>query len=336
MRWRSYRTILIFSLLYLGLLRLADGAEPLLSFPEQLDSATTTALATEIDIFTRDLENLRRFMGAPPAKKLNIGVSRALPRDIYFQTLTLWQGITKLLFEISRIQEFPPIPPTDSGTAALLERLRSTRQIQRQILQNLLIQPSEEVSSTPTPSTTALFNTILDTNRQLNLLLERHITPSDVYQAITVAIGYAARLLARYPDAVRIPPEPLFEPNKQPKDVYQRLMVCLQHLSRLFQLLKLPIIEIDSSKTDFDAIQPSDVYLIASMIVSQLDFLYQMEGISKAPPQSVYPGLKFPAHTYQRAGILEAQLRQIERFLTNDPAVLTPPSTRPYPSLKQP
>ncbi len=170
-----------------------------------------------------------------------------------------------------------------------------------------------------------MFNAILDLNRQLNLLLERHTSPSDVYKEITLAMGYSARLLARYPDAIRIPEEPPFEPDQQPRDVYLRLIECLQSVVRIFDKLGLAILKIDPSRTDLDSLQPSDVYLVVSMIVSQLDFLYKHLGIAKPPPQPVYPGLKFPAHSYQRAGILQAQLQQLERLLVTDPTVITSP-----------
>ncbi len=151
-------------------------------------------------------------------------------------------------------------------------------------------------------------------------MLERHIAPSDVYEEITLAIGYAARLLAPYPDATRIPAEPPFEPDKQPGDVYLRLIECLRSITRGFDTLGLPVPRIDTSRTDLDKLLPSDVFPVAVTIVSQLDFLHKHLNIAKAPPQPIYPGSLFPAHIYQRIGILRAQLFQLERFLATDRA----------------
>lgn len=171
------------------------------------------------------------------------------------------------------------------------------------------------------------FDALLNLNRQLNLLLEQHISPSDVYQQVTLAIGYSARLLARYPDAIRIPAEPPFEPDQQPRDVYLRLIECLQGIVRIFDRQGLAVLKIDTRQTDLDRLQPGDVYPIATLIVSQLDFLHQHLGIAQPPPQPVYPGLKFPAHTYQRAAILQAQLHQLERFLSSGQATIPMPNS---------
>jgi hypothetical protein len=195
----------------------------------------------------------------------------------------------------------------------------------RQVMRELRVVTSEVTTSGPQKSSTELFNSILELNRELNLLLEHPVSPSDVYRELTLAIGYSARLLARYPDATRIPLEPPFEPDKQPKDIYLKLVECLRAVARIFDSLGLAVLNVDSSRTDLDALKPSDVYLVASMIVSQLDFLYRRLGITKPPPQPVYPGLKFPAHSYQRAGILQAQLQQLERFLATDRPFPIPP-----------
>jgi hypothetical protein len=62
---------------------------------------------------------------------------------------------------------------------------------------------------------------------------------------------------------------------------------------------------------DKASITAGDVFLLASVVVSQLDFLHQQIGVSKPPRQVFYPGRKFPADVYQRAGLLQAQLAQL-------------------------
>src|SRR5436190_23371952 len=53
-------------------------------------------------------------------------------------------------------------------------------------------------------------NSIARANRQLNLLLEQPFSPSDVYQLLTLAAAYTARLLGKFPDVKR-PSLPVFE-----------------------------------------------------------------------------------------------------------------------------
>ena len=119
-----------------------------------------------------------------------------------------------------------------------------------------------------------------------------------------------------------------FEPDKLPRDVYLRLIECLRSIVRIFDMQGLAVLTIETSRTDLDRVNPGDVYLVAAMIVSQLDFLYQHLGSARPPPQPIYPGLKFPAHSYQRAGILLAQLQQLERHLAPNQAAQPLPEPR--------
>ncbi len=322
-RARSVLMLLV-ALLAAGTFR-ATGAQPAPPSSETAGTVDAAVISGQIEAFARDLERLRRFMGAPKAGELDIGIRSAIPRDLYFQTLTLWQQTDRLLFEIMRVHANPP--PAPAGAIDLrdaLATLQDANQILQQVMRELRIVPTAEPPPTPMPEGKATladsFIATLDLTRQLDLLVERHIAPRDVYREVTLAVAYAARLLARYAEATRLPAEPSFEPGQQPGDVYRRLIGCLQSIARIFATLGLPVLQIDTSQTDVANLRPGDVFLVASMIVSQLDFLYQRLDSAKARPQATYPGFKFPSHTYQRAGILQAQLTQIERFLATDRA----------------
>lgn len=294
--------------------------------PNPLSPGTTGtdigAISAQITAYNRDLERLRRFMGAPRAGKLNIGIHSNLTRDLYFQTLTLWQKTDRLLFEISRVRATPPPTSTgELGTSDILVNLQDAHGILQQIMRDLEIPPEPETRIDPTSAQPDNFTALLDLNRQVDLLLERHFAPSDVYMEITLAIGYAARLLARYPEATRIPEEPPFEPNKQPSDVYQRLITCLRSIAHIAQILGFTVLDIDTRQTDMTQLTPGDVYMVASLVVSQLNHLNKQLGDDKPVAPAFYPGRKFPAHSYQRAGILQAQLQQLERFIATAPTV---------------
>lgn len=277
------------------------------------NAEVVSAIARQMEIFGRDLEQLRLFMGVTKVSALDIGIRSAIPRDLYFQMLTLWRKTDRLMFEVARAHNPPPPTPTgDIQMQDILPALHQASDILRQVLDELDL--THETETVPPPLDTDLFSAVLNLNRQLDLMLERHFAPTDVYTEITLAVGYAARLLARYPDAIRIPDEPPFEPNKLPGDVYHRLIACLQIITRIFQILELPVLTIDIRQTDAAKLTPGDVFAVAALIVSQLDFLYKRTGIVKPPPQGIYPGLKFPAHSYQRVGILQAQLEQLECY----------------------
>lgn len=321
---RRFFSTLLFGLLVVGLSALVHGTATGQSAPAGT-GANSAALGAEISAFSRDLERLRRFMGAPKVSPLDIGIRSAIPRDLYFQALTLWEQTNRLSFEVSRTRPKPPPTPAGAiGPDDVLTLFQASHQQLRQVMQSLQI---TDTGGAVDGNDTALaddFTTIANLNRQLNLLLERHISPSDIYQEITLAIAYSARLLARYPDAVRIPAEPPFESDKSLHDVYLRLTECLRSIVRIFDRLDLAVLGIDIRQTELDRLQPGDVYLIAAMISSQLDFLYKHLAIAQPPPQPIYPGLKFPAHNDQRAGILQAQLQQLERYLAPDAAQSAP------------
>ncbi len=298
----------------------AGGTQPDAFSPEAAET-DAGAIPALIAAYSRDLERLRRFMGAPRIGEFNIGIHSSQARDLYFQTLTLWRKTDRLLFEISRVRATPPPTPTgELGTQDILANLREAHGILRQILRDLEVPGEPATTIGQAPNQMDIFTVLLDLNRQADLLLERHFAPSDVYMEITLAIGYAARLLARYPEATRIPEEPPFEPNKQPSDVYQRLISCLRSINRIAQTLGFAVLDIDTRQTDMAQLTPGDVFVVASLVVSQLDYLYRRMGDDKPPPQAFYPGRKFPAHSHQRIGILHAQLQQLERFIATDPA----------------
>jgi len=320
--WGSLR-ICVLSMLFLLLATGSNGyAED--ARPNPLSPGTTgsdtDAIPAQIAAYSQDLERLRRFMGAPKIGKFNIGIHSDLTRDLYFQTLTLWQKTDRLLFEISRVRATPPPTPAgELGTPDILANLQDAHGILQQIMRALEIPPEPETRTDPIPARPDNFTALLDLNRQVDLLLERHFAPSDVYMEITLAIDYAARLLARYPEAIRIPEEPPFEPNKQPSDVYQRLIACLRSIVHIAQILGFTVLDIDTRQTDMTQLTPGDVYMVASLVVSQLNHLYKKLGDNKPVAPAFYPGRKFPAHSYQWAGILQAQLQQLERFIAAAP-----------------
>ena len=67
------------------------------------------------------------------------------------------------------------------------------------------------------------------------------------------------------------------------------------------------------------AAAPSDVYDIASLLVSELAHLHSLHGKLNPPRRVFYPGHLFPSHVYRRAGMLESQIEQLEGFVEKDP-----------------
>ncbi len=156
-----------------------------------------------------------------------------------------------------------------------------------------------------------MFNALLETNRQLNVLLDSPVAPADVFQQVTNSVGYAASLLSAYTGAQQIPDVPEFEGQKRPLDVYRRLLNCVRLTEQIVQASNQKMLFLVDRNIDFDEVTPSDVYDLASLILSELSYLHSVSPSLSSPQRAYNPGRKFPSHVYQRAGILEAQLESI-------------------------
>jgi len=268
-----------------------------------------------VQIVEKNLELVRLSMGAPKANPLDIRVNKAAPYDAYFQALTLFQKANRLSFEIIRQREIlPPLSTKAVHPCDVLRLVNGAQQSVRKVTAelNILWDDAEGIRD-ESKTSTDVFKIIMATNRQLNLLLERRFAPSDVYQLVTVGIGYASIQLSRLPSTTRIPDEPPFEINKKPSDVYFLLLECLDIISQMYEQADLEKLDIDSGHIDEHNITPSDVFDVASLIVARLDYLYKYFGSSRAPRKAFYPGRKFPSDVFQRTMILKAQLKQINQ-----------------------
>ena len=311
---RFYKRLLLF---FFFMVNPAQGAGP-------TDSPGATPKATPSDVFfavqrmNRDLENLRLHMGAPKATPLNIQIHKAAPHDVYYQAKTLFQKANRLSFEIARQQEqAPPLPGRLILPANVLILVNGAHRSMHKVLAELKTPESAHMKpASDTPKTPShVFRAVLAINRQINELLERRFSPSDVYMELTLAIGYASRQLAQYPGAIRIPEAPAFEKEKSPFHVYFRLLDCLEIISRIYKMAGLEMLVIDSTRIDEKSITSSDVFDMATLIVARLDFLHKELGLAKMPREVFYLGRKYPSDVYQQAGILEKQLKQLARFM---------------------
>ena len=180
----------------------------------------------QVGIVRAELELIHLEMGKPENSGEPVLISEAAPREVFFQALTLFRKANRLSYEHLRTEAAEPTPPPgliDPGhvhgvVVAALTQLRLVKQ--KLGIAESVQSPTRDDSKTPID----VLRSILQANRQLDRLLERRYSPSDVYERVTLTIGYAARLLASFPGATRIPPVPEFERRKRPADVYDRLI----------------------------------------------------------------------------------------------------------------
>lgn len=270
-----------------------------------------------VRLLRTEIEYVRKYIGRPREARAEIAVSDAEPREVFFQALTLFRKANRLSFELTRTRAEELLSPNDElkprhvydAVDHALQRIRSIKS--KLNLEQQFTKQSPDVTKTPTD----VYRSIVQANRQLNLMLDQQFSPSDVYQQLTLAIAYAERLMEQNPELdSTIPDPPKFEANKMPRDVYQRLQECYSSVQIIIEQNGKKSLTLGAmSEEELNQVSPSDVYDIASLLVSELAYLHR-EGPHTPPPhQAYYPGRKFPADCYQRAGILERQFDQLAR-----------------------
>lgn len=316
---------------WLLLVSAAPGAQPVKQQGEAAQPDAATSVLAELEVFRQDLGAFRRAMGEPGVGNPDLGVWSGEPRDIYGQTLTLYERTARLLFETTRMREpVPSLPTGPVGFSDVLTLTTSAYGVLKKVMQELNVPGVERNSwSLPPPVRGDMFKTALSLERQVNALLERPLNYSDVYMEVNRAVGYSARLLAHFPGAVQAPEEPPFTPGKQPGEVYARLLACLDILARIWDVLGVSQHAVETKPASIDSLAPVDVFMVATLVVSQLDFLHKYLNILKMPRDVFFPGRKFPAQVYQRAGLLQAQLEQLARLIPSQvgSSPLSPAST---------
>ncbi len=291
------------------------GADPVAGQP------SLAGVLADVTRIRAELELIRFEMGKPRNEQPEIDVEDAALHEVYFQALTLLRKANRLSFEQTRSRpEEPQTPDGVIGVTEVSATVGVALERVRRVKEELGIADEAVVERAPaSTSPTEVFRSIVQANRQINLLLDREFSPSDVFQQVTVAVGYAARLLGRFPETTRIPPAPPRERGKTPSDVYRRLIGCYERIRAIAAQSGLEMARLRSRETDLESITPSDVYDIASLIVSELAYLHSQLKGARRPRGAYDPGRKFPSHVFQRVGILEAQLIRLEELVAGRP-----------------
>jgi hypothetical protein len=258
-----------------------------------------------------EIELIRKELGRPTDPRPPISVRGASPREVWFQALAVFRKADRLCHEIANdptaaVPHAPPIDELRPGHVlqvidATLRELGETRKALG--ITEEAAAPARDATKTPSD----VLGVLANANRQINQLLERPFTPADVFQQVSFAIAYAARLTKAPP-----PAEPAFERYKRPADCFARLHGCLELARRIVSKAGRPVIE-DITRPDPDTIRPADVYDMASLVLGEVAFLHALEP-DRNPPypfEGNVPGRKLPAHCYQLIGVLEQQLRQL-------------------------
>ena len=262
------------------------------------------------------VERIRFHMGIPRTESLRLKIKNAQPHDVFFQAQTLFNKTNRLLFQVVRTKlPRPEIAQNIYRPQDVLKLVQAAEKNLKLIINELKLSPNVDPVTTITTeiSPSDVFLTIQGLNRQVNLLLSTPFSPSDVYMQVTLAIGYGAKQLARFPELPRIPDPAEVAPGRIPRDVYFLLLDGLERLQDIYEQRGLSSLEVDTKLLLEQNITPSDVFDIASLLVARLDFLHKHNKIELLPRNPFYPGRVYPTDVYRQTSILLSQLEMLTK-----------------------
>ncbi len=280
-----------------------------------------------VELLRKEVGAIRFEMGKPRRSSPPRAASRATSHEVYFQAITLFLKADRLALELAGSTGVLPegvsplgIRPYHVWTIVNAAYLQIQSVKQELGIQESFAEQPQDPSTTPTDVVRA----IVRTNRQLNLMLERRFSPSDVYQQITVAIEYTSHLLELFPGENQAPSAPRFQRGKVPRDVFVRLLDCYSRLRSIAHRSGVTIGQLDAKAVKGMEVRPSDVYDLATLIVSDLAYLHAHFPKMAHPRIVTHPGRKFPSHVYQQAGVLQTQLIALDKHVADNSGWLQP------------
>jgi hypothetical protein len=277
---------------------------------QRIENSDIYVSATEL---ADEVELIRETMGRPFDDSARLPVSGVTLDELYFQTETLLMKTGRLATELAGADPvaLPPIPGAGVTTGqilALVDRSLQSIDLVRGEL-GIVEQVRREERDTPI-APTGVFSVVLDTNRQLNLLLDATVTSADVYERLAVAATYAAGLLEARGPGARPGAEHLGP--KLPADVYRTLLECIELVTEVGNEAGVEMLTLSSRRNVPDDITPGHVYDVAQFLLADLALLARSVG---AAPGAVdlgqVPRHVFPSHTFQLADLLQRQLEAL-------------------------
>ena len=273
-----------------------------------------------------ELEMIRIAMDAPRETRPEIAVRNAQPREVYFQAVTLVLKGSRLCNQSFMTDLGPPAEgdieaPTDVVPRHVWNQVqRALRQVRCAKTNLELTESTGSVPVDPTKTPTDVFKSIVQANRQMNLLLRTQVAPGDVFALVYLSNQSTASILDELIPVwrMRAPELPAYEEDKIPADVYQRLVTCYDIIEQIAQVSDLEVLRLDAELEVDPAIVPGDVFDMAALVHSEIRYFTEQLDMNLKFALFV-PEKKDPSDVYQLAGQLEAQLRLLWRLVAQFP-----------------
>jgi hypothetical protein len=286
--------------------------------------AAQPARITNKDVFIAaeeladEIELVREVMGRPYDESPRLPVAGVSMAEVFFQAQTLLRKANQLAREIAQAPGATLEPPPEGDiTAADVYALVASALEQVKLVRAELgiTEPViRQLRETEMPAT-GLFSTIVDANRQLDLLITNSITPADVFEEVSFALIYTTGMLAEHAAGVAIQDAP-FPGPKRPTDVYLQLLDCIDIAHRIASTQGVEVLSLSSRRNVPGNVESGHVYDIANILTADLAMLAKVIGAEESR-EDLGPTPKhiFPSHVYQRAETLKRKLEALEMAL---------------------
>ncbi len=237
-----------------------------------------------------------------------IAVSGATPREVY--SLVRWgllERANRFTLEMVQFPHARAIPPTGTPKPTDVFQLVSLATDQLQLV-------ADRMGGIPSVSTppldwnkkpTDVLSLAMEVSAKLDVMLATKISPSEVYQLLSVARQYVRILDDGKPQ--ELPP---LVRKKRPGEIYQQLQLLFAEIEQLSHRRKLNILTL-SQEGEGKRIGPGHVYNLAALTLAELKQLVIQAGKEQDIANN-YPGRKSPSHVNQLVQLLLSRVRTIQ------------------------
>lgn len=272
-----------------------------------------------------ELEGLRLEMGRNRDARISMHAREVSPREVFYHAVTVHRKANQLCVELGAPAASPPqaAVPARARPADVLRVLDGVGERLAQARAHLRLDdepiPAPVFSS---PRARDRGKTASDTlegcliaSRQLNVMLEHAFTSEQAHERLIRALGLTEQLLATH--GLTLPAPPPFVRRKFPRDGFEVLWRACEVLHQILTESGLTALDL---RRGYVGEEPGDVYDLASLIVSELEYLASFLPPSRTPLLTVAtPKPTLPAHNVRRALQLEAAFAALAAAVRTKP-----------------
>ena len=280
-----------------------------------------------VELVQQEIELIRKYKQAASDSRGLIPVENVYPREVYFQALTLRQKAGRLCHETIQSLFAPPLVarysiPSNITSKDVYEIANDAWSQIRCAKAGLNIKETNTEHTTNSENAkktlTDVFKLIVQTNRQLNLILEQPIEQGDVYAIVEQANAYIIDILNKIAPvwSLNAPTLPAYQAGTAPIDTYK---IMLRNFRIIQEIAKDSGISMLDLGNDIQVpINTSDVFDLSSLILSELRYFATQIGVERVYRLSSFPD-KVAADVYQQAQFAEQHLKILNEFTEKYP-----------------